>query len=991
MRIDGSIKSLITGVSTVDKSRSKDVKYMRECLNFRNDTIDGLTRRPPAELVADVLDYTVQGVGIPTPIDDFDPLVDVMKAFTVDGDRYWFYSRSNTADGFNVVQVYDDQGVAIDVRTFPGSAYLTGSAGNDSIRLASSGDVTYVVNTKVKVSKVSGSTPFEDNHSMLVLKNSPKVYQRIIVRWENPDYSQSAIQYEVGENHYQQPIQDISDVDTGVNTVSEELATKISDKITAEGNAASLKIYQDGATIVFINTSTGDTLRRYSRVTVEDGTGGAVLAINGSVQDISELPRFSHAYSVLEVKPDPTSNRGQFYMKSEPALDAVVPNPLPAEATSMTVGNDDNYSQFQRGYFIGNYGSVTDTTVIPGEPSFELYGIYVATAKPFNTTNSTTVSIAVYNPGGNNISLDTSVIKYMELWDVTSTPVRVLQTQLFLSNNLPENSSFYSWDGTIDSSIKLGNSRVYKVYFEDVVATYTDVPEVRWVESSAPEQETAINPNTFPHVLYREPDGTFSFGSMNDISTEAVESLRPRSSGNDTTNPMPSVVGNKIKDVALFQNRLALLTNDKVSMSVSGQSNDWFRGTVVTLLDTSPISIQSSSSGATSLTHFVEHNNDLMVFGPSGQFRFSGKIGITPQNASLPQASAYNTDTLAVPVAAGNDVFFSTSYGASAGISQFSLDPQIDNLSVAKPLADLQIGLLEGAAQQIVATPNLGLILVRTDSSSSKLYALEFEPQIDILKPITPTWSIWEFRWGMRIVSMRVENDVIEIAAIGEYGSADDGVLRLYRLNLFGDRQISQSLAFDWSDVHLDARVSVSSVNSTITLGDYYPGDTDPLFDLLVVQGKNSPNPGAIVDYTRTGTGIGDVLTLNDDLGGGDAYYGYVYVSSIELPDFDVNDASGIIQTRASLRITDMDLTLTGDAFVGVTPKHGAAYPFQHHTATLEHGYESEGFERVSYRAQVKQDSNNLRALRIFGLGPVGLKLHQIEYRGTYNKVGRRL
>jgi hypothetical protein len=376
-----------------------------------------------------------------------------------------------------------------------------------------------------------------------------------------------------------------------------------------------------------------------------------------------------------------------------------------------------------------------------------------------------------------------------------------------------------------------------------------------------------------------------------------------------------------------------------------------------------------------------------MVFGPSGQFRFSGKLGITPSNASLPQASAYQVDTLAIPVAAGNDVFFATSYGESAGISQFSLDPQIDNLSIAKPLADLQVGLIPGNIQQIIATPNLGLILARVDGNRNELYTLEFEPQIDILKPIIPTWSKWNFLWGMRIVSMRITNDVIEFAAVGASGGPDAGQVRLYRMQLFGDRRMSTEVAYPWSDVHLDARAKQDATFLTIGLGSDYPPDSNQLFDLVVVQGAGCPNPGAVVSYTR----VGDVLTLDVDMKGGSVYYGYVYVSRIILPDFDVSDASGIIQTRSSLRITDLDLTLTGHASVLIEPKYGDVYPYQNYIGKGSEGGSELGYVRDRYRVQVKQDSDNIKNLSIIAFNQVGLNIHQIEYRGTYNKVGRRL
>ena len=368
----------------------------------------------------------------------------------------------------------------------------------------------------------------------------------------------------------------------------------------------------------------------------------------------------------------------------------------------------------------GEIGSMSNTAPVPGYPNHFVVENSCQTDFPFDEENPTQVRFTIQEDaiGATGEIPVAEAVQNIEFWDMDNAagPTRFFTIPMYqtASGVNPDNGrGWASWEGTVEFGRKFNANRTYNMYFYDVLAQFEDVPEVRWVEESAPGQAAQLNQDTLPHVLWRKPDGNFQFGSFNDVSTVAASSLSRRTSGDDTSNPFPAFVGAKIKDVATFQNRLCLLTLDKVSMSVTGQPHDWFRGTVTQLLATSPISIQSTAASATSLTHFVEHNNDLMVFSPKGQYRFDGNRGLTPENASLPQASAYPCETLAVPVAAGNDVFFSTTYGTSAGISQFSLDPQIDNLSIASPMADLQVGLIGGDIQQIIATPNLGLILNR--------------------------------------------------------------------------------------------------------------------------------------------------------------------------------------------------------------------------------------------------------------------------------------
>ena len=379
-------------------------------------------------------------------------------------------------------------------------------------------------------------------------------------------------------------------------------------------------------------------------------------------------------------------------------------------------------------------------------------------------------------------------------------------------------------------------------------------------------------------------------------------------------------------------------------------------------------------------------------FSPTGQFRFSGDKPITPATAALPQAASYPAQTLAVPVPNGNSVFFATTYGTSAGISQFSLDPQIENLSVASPMAEDVIGFIDGSIQQIIASPNIGMILARTEEDKSLMYVLEFEPQVDILKPVVPAWSRWSFGWGMRIISMRAGDDYIEFMAAGKRGTSEEGNVGLYRIDLFGNRKIKSLFDVNYGDIHLDVRFKQPDTNTTVTLPVNYPEYNGGIFihrDIVVVQGEDCPNPGLDVSYTR----VGNVLTLDTDMQGGKVRYGYQYASSIVPPDLNTRDASGVIQTQAHLRVSEYVVSVTGhmDAIVGL--KTGEAYPTQEWRGKVVGSpnttTDNVGYNRGEFRVQYRQNAKNA-VLLLQTESHIAMDIHQIEWRGTYNKRGRR-
>jgi hypothetical protein len=673
-------------------------------------------------------------------------------------------------------------------------------------------------------------------------------------------------------------------------------------------------------------------------------------------------------------------------MRSVPQLEPEAPPVLAAADMTLVVDEEPlaNGTQMTQGY--GPIYNVNGTLVpdaVPGYPLHQIFGFLTQYQLDLNPESQTRVLIGALGPPNDNPPAD--AIQYVELWDDSgATPVRVLSCFMYQSKSSPDTNglSFTQWEGFVDGPVVLDVGGTYKVYYSDQIANFTAVPEVRWVEESAPDQDTLLNPSTMPHVLQRNEDGSFSYGSMNAVSNTVVDPLARRASGDDITNPFPSFVGKKIKDVAFFQNRLALLTSDRVDMSVTNLPNAWFRGTVSQVLSTGPINIGSTSENASSLTHFVQHNNDLMIFSPTGQFRLDGRTALTPSNASLPQASAYPAELLAEPVSAGNDVFFPTRYGNSYGISQFSLDPQIDSLSLAKPMADNIIGLLKNAPNQIITAPNLGIIVVRLDDEPGNLYVMEFIPTVDILRDVVPTWSNWELAGGHEIISARVFEGKLYFA----YNLTGESIVRMGAIDLnSADEALDASIGTDNGDIMLDYRDSGTAVGDVLTIPSTYQVSDF----LVIVQGADGPNPHAVVGYTR----VGNVLTLDEDLDGVTLYYGYPYTSQLTLPDVEPRDPSGTILSQAHLRITDWFLALTGriKARVYRKPPVNAYYTDQEFNGIVTGtGYTDDiGFARTVWRIQFKQNPEDADLILTTN-SHVDAQLHSLEWRGTYIKKGRR-
>jgi len=131
-----------------------------------------------------------------------------------------------------------------------------------------------------------------------------------------------------------------------------------------------------------------------------------------------------------------------------------------------------------------------------------------------------------------------------------------------------------------------------------------------------------------------------------------------REAGDDITNPIPSFVDNTINDMVLHRNRLAFVSRDAVTLSEFGEFFNFFRVTVQTLLDTSPIEVQTTDNTTRELDSAVSFKNNLLVFSKEAQFVLQAEPSLTPANVSFTLATAYNSDNKVHPFVLGDKLYF---------------------------------------------------------------------------------------------------------------------------------------------------------------------------------------------------------------------------------------------------------------------------------------------------------------------------------------------
>ena len=215
-------------------------------------------------------------------------------------------------------------------------------------------------------------------------------------------------------------------------------------------------------------------------------------------------------------------------------------------------------------------------------------------------------------------------------------------------------------------------------YYAKFVGQDAIVSEGHWEETIAPGIQYKIDAATMPHVMVRQFDdsrGVLTGTAYKAYFTWGEYDWTNRLVGDTETNADPSFVGSKITGMTFHKGRLGLMSGESLSMTEAGQSKNFWRTTVVDILDTGRIDLTASTRDASNLRSSVEIQDALILFSGQNQLVLdSGGTLLTPSSAGLISASGFQASTKAKPVASGNIALFGFTRGDYSGVSQFYQD-----------------------------------------------------------------------------------------------------------------------------------------------------------------------------------------------------------------------------------------------------------------------------------------------------------------------------
>ena len=938
MRIDGSIKTVTGGVTTLDDKRHNG-SFAKKVDNWRCDPMSGLVRRPTTHFVGTLGPAYIEGVSA------------VFSAILQDTVYWIFILPGEGPSGSHLLVVFDDEGIEQPVISIPANFfYFNTITGNDSIAFTTIDDTLYISNKNAIPATAPTEEPWTRN-SMIVVKQAPASFSKLEVTWTDSDHTQQEAVIEVGDF--------ISD-DLGTNTIAQQLATEM----LAQPAAGADEIFVKGSTIL-IERGDGE----YANITATDGANDAVLAtLNDETQDINNLPKYASHQSVVKIRPDKTSDRGVFWMRgiayvetdeSATYAQKKIDESLLQDAV-LTVGINN---AFAGAIDLVGYQRLADAEFPLILPAF---GALVPNLIQGVQTNVMFQMIGNSDDsGGFFIIMDAPLplpilFNYISLVHV-ATGEMAFESTVFVDPD--SGGTLFAATQLMDrDTLIVGDD--YDIYYEELVDFFGKLPEVEWNEAADPAADNHIDQSSMPHVLGINSAGVFVTGQQSEIGLKNVHGIRPRLAGNDDTNPMPEWLGANINDLGKFQDRLAMLSGENLSMTQPNKSHAWFRDTVTQQLATDPIGIKSTSTDSLSLDHIISHNNDGLIFSKNAQYRLVGSLGVTSQNAALPLTTNYANDNLAVPVSNGSDVFFSIIYSELfSGISRFSVDKVADNQDIANPVTHHVQELIPGRIKHIVASSTFNMVMAISELEENVIYVYEY---VDDRKEPQTAWSRWILPEELRIQKLSLHDDRVQIVVV------DDG-----NISQLLEMKINEAITQSFPRVlYLDLLYIQEGVASQINLPSGYPSEEEPM---RVFQGEGAPNPGAeIFGWSLSYPNI----NLPVSLGGGAAAVGRSY-RSVFIPSRRwIRDDSGTPQTASKFRITDYGLSAYGDIFNVDILNAPSTWPTQIFT---NDDPDNDALHRISFKQRHDEAD-----LEIWTEDAHNAEIVQIEWRGTYIKVGRR-
>ena len=249
-----------------------------------------------------------------------------------------------------------------------------------------------------------------------------------------------------------------------------------------------------------------------------------------------------------------------------------------------------------------------------------------------------------------------------------------------------------------------------------------------WVETTGPGVDNKFDVTLMPHKLIRKYD---------DAEDEAYFVYEPADwdnmpVGDVDTNPPPTFINVDpdetsitIRDIFFYQNRLGLLADDNVIMSEVGAYDNFWRTTIVQLLDGDPIDIGVAHTSVAKINHAVPFSDSLVLFSEHSQFHMKGDDALTPTTTSIQYMSEFENSKLVQPVPTGRSIFFAQSKAAYSSVREYYTVVKSELMDAVDVTAHVPT-YLTGEITKMAGSTHDNIVAVLTDGEPGTIFIYKY-------------------------------------------------------------------------------------------------------------------------------------------------------------------------------------------------------------------------------------------------------------------------
>lgn len=359
--------------------------------------------------------------------------------------------------------------------------------------------------------------------------------------------------------------------------------------------------------------------------------------------------------------------------------------------------------------------------------------------------------------------------------------------------------------------------------------------------------------------------------------TVDVITWNDRLSGNSTTNPGPSFIGKKIRDITFHDNRLWFFADEQVVSSQLGDFYNLWIDNVANLVDSDPIDVQLSGSSVNKISFAIPFSKSLILSTDgSRQFEVKSDTGLTPTSVNVIASTSYSVYNKCRPVTVGKQMYFITTDSTKSQLWEYAYsDAYI--LNIASDVSKHVDGYLPPNLNRMVAVEAKDTLFMYVRDSNI-MYGYRMFWQQD--QKAQSAFFKWEFDGDNDILGATIYDDYMYILFRRDS--------KLWIEKVCVDTPANDSgLVFS---VRLDRKQTLTGV--------YAAGETtwtlphgDASIDTIVLGSAFGDSTGSVIQIEHDASPT--TLVLDGDYSAGPVFVGRPYSAEVELGEQVYRDSNG--------------------------------------------------------------------------------------------------